>query len=288
MLAAIAVFAACEENDKDNAKQDLDGKWTVHTGTMMDSNHPVDITFEGDSYVWHVGGYMPEKEEGTYTYENDVITLTGKAFFTCEVDWSQQGGPVETGAWASAELIYPNHKYKVTSLETDLMAVENQGEDSLPEKFIMTRGDASPSESDLTGTWEGSSTSGKTYRISFNGKDFTRWEVFEQYGRIAEGGDYVTFRACIKEKGSWEYKDGVLELIPSQRWNSYILHADQYASPLYYEFSQIDETTFEAATWYEITSADLWHSYWGLLKVKDALYVEIKYSNMDYFIATKK
>lgn len=291
MLVAVALFAACDKNDADLL---LEGKWNAHTGTGMDVNHPLDITFQGSNYIWHIGGYQPQKEEGTYTYKDNILTLTGKAFYTCEVDWSQdpQGGtPAETGAWVKAELVFPCHKYKVLSKEENVMSVECMVDDFMAEgtKFILTRGDAFPAESIIKGTWEGVSDSGKTYRISFDGKNFTRWELFQQYGRLVEGGEYTLFTACIKETGTWTYDKGDLKLSPSQKWNSYIIHCDQYATPLWYECSPVNASTYEAETWYEVgAGAELWESHWSLLKAGDEIYVEIKYTNMDYFIIKKK
>lgn len=292
LFAAIALIAACGKDNTEGTA--LDGKWIAHTGTTMDRNHPIDITFSGNTYIWHVGGYSPMKEEGTFTYENDIITLKGNTFWTCEVDWSQsqqQGGaPVESGAWVKAELIFPSHKYKVLSFEADVLTVE-QLEDDIISKgitLVMTRGESFPAESELKGTWEGTSDSGKQYRISFDGKKFTRWEVYSQYGKLAEDGDYVTFNACIKESGTWKYAKGELTLTPDHRWNSYIIHANQYGTPLYYEVSPINETTLEAETWWEITGGDLWESTWALTKVAGDMYVEVKYTNMDFFVMKKK
>lgn len=294
ILAAAALLAACTEDENTV----LEGKWLGHTGTAMDSHHPLDITFNADTYIWHLGGYSPQKEEGTFTYENDIITLNGSSFWECEVDWSQsqQGGlPAESGAWVKVDLRYPTHKYKVLSLEADVLTLENLAEDMYPsgQKFVMTRGNAFPEESMLKGTWEGDSEGysegyGKKYRIKFDGKNFTRWEVYSQYGKIAEGGPDVTFKACIKEFGTWKYQGGVLTLTPDKRWNSYIVHANQYGTPLYNEVSTINETTLEASTWYEITGAELWNSVWALTKVGNTIYVEIKNTNMDYFIIEKK
>lgn len=288
MLAAVALFAACTED----GNTFLDGKWYAHTGTMMDSHHPLDITFDGDNYIWHTGGYSPQKEEGTFTYENDIITLTGKTFWECDVEWSQGGNlPVETGAWVKVALAYPSHRYKVISFEGDVLTLENLSNDMFDEgqKFIMTRGDAFPEEKELKGTWEGESQDlGKKYRITFDGKNFTRWELYSQYGKLSEDGDNVLFRACIKESGTWKYAKGTLTLTPIKRWNSYIIHANMYGTPLYYEASEINETTLEASTWYEVTGADLWESTWGLTKVGSTIYVEIKNTNMDYFIIEKK
>lgn len=290
--AVLCLFALACNKDNNNGTTVLEGKWIAHTGTNMDFNHPLDITYSGNTYIWHIGGYTPMKEEGTFTYENDIITLTGSAFWTCEVDWSQtqQGGaPVESGAWVKAELTYPNHRYKVVSFEADVMTVESLDDDvmmSAGTQFIMTRGDASPAESELKGTWDGQSDT-KHYRISFDGANFTRWEVYNQYGRLVEGGEYVTFQACIKESGTWKYESGNLVLTPEHRWNSYIIHADQYATPLYYEAAPINETTLEASTWWEITGTSLWNSTWGLTKVNDSIYVEVKYTNMDHFVMKK-
>ena len=86
----------------------------------------------------------------------------------------------------------------------------------------------------------------------------------------------------------WKYQDGVLTLTPDKRWNSYIVHANQYGTPLYNEVSSINETTLEASTWYEINGSALWSSVWALTKVGDTIYVEIKNTNMDYFIIEKK
>lgn len=293
LLVAVAVFAACEK-DQANA---LEGKWTAHTGTAMDSHHPLDITFTGDTYVWHIGGYSPMKEEGTFTYENDIITLKGSTFFTCEVEWSQQGGaPVESGAWIKAELSFPSHKYKVLSFEADVLTVETMEDDVISKgtKLVMTRGNAYPEESELKGTWEGESEGysqgyGRRYRITFDGKNFTRWECSYQRGKLQEGGEEVSFKVVMKESGSWKYSSGNLTLTPTKKWNSYIIHANQYGTPQWYECGTINEATLEASQWWEIeSSTGLWESTWGLTKVGKTIYVEVKYTNMDYFVIEQK
>lgn len=291
ILAAVALFAACDKDPEGQTA--LEGKWTAHAGAHWDSHHPIDITFTGDKYVWHAGGFSPMKEEGTFTYENDIITLKGSAFWTGEVDWSQseQGGaPTESSTWAKAELSFPNHQYKVLSIEADVMTVEQLTSDVIDQgtKMVWTRGNSYPEESTLQGTWEGTSESGTKYRIKFDGKNFTRWEVSQQWGKLEEGGEIVTFTVCFKESGTWKYASGELTLTPTQGWNSYIVHCDQYAAPLYYEYSPIDETTLEATVWHEIGAAALWGSTWGLIKVGKTIYVEVKYTNMDAFIIEQK
>ena len=285
MLAAVALLAACGK-DENTA---LEGKWIAHAGVHWDSHHPLDITFTGNTYLWHIGGFSPMKEEGTFTYENDVITLTGKSFWTCEIEWSQGDGSEQKETWVKAEVAFPNHKYKVLSFEGDVMTVETITSDVIDQgvRMIMTRGEAVPAESDLKGTWEGTGENGRIYRISFDGKNFTRWEVYELSGKLSEGGEDVMIKVAIKEAGTWKYGQGELTLTPSQRWNSYILHCDQYASPLYYEASEINTATLEASTWYEINGG-LWNSVWGLTKLGDTIYVEIKYTNMDTFVVEKK
>lgn len=239
------------------------------------------------------------KEEGTFTYENDIITLKGSAYFTCEVDWSQsqQGGaPVESGVWVKAELAFPSHKYKVLSFEADVMTVETMEDDVISKgtKLVMTRGNAYPEESELKGTWEGESEGysqgyGKRYRITFDGKDFTRWECSYQYGKLQEGGEEVNFKVVMKESGSWEYSAGTLTLTPTKKWNSYIVHANQYGTPQWYECGTINEATLESSNWWEIeSSTGLWESTWALTKVGKTIYVEIKNTNMDYFVIEKK
>ena len=149
-----------------------------------------------------------------------------------------------------------------------------------------------PEESELVGTWDGSSEGfseghGKRYRITFEGKSFTRWECQYEYGKLSEGGSDVSFRVTIKESGTWTYTNGILTLTPDKKWNSYIVHCDQYAKPLWYECGTLNEATLESDTWWEINGG-LWDSTWVLTKAEKKIHVEIKYTNMDRFNMEKQ
>lgn len=148
-------------------------------------------------------------------------------------------------------------------------------------------------ESDLVGTWDGSSEGfaeghGKRYRITFDGKNFTRWECQYEYGKLEEGGADVSIKVCVKESGTWTFDNGILTLTPEKKWNSYIVHCDMYAKPLWYECATLNETTLEADRWWEIGGSGLWESTWALTKEKKAIHVEIRYTNMDRFNMEKQ
>ena len=147
-------------------------------------------------------------------------------------------------------------------------------------------------ESELVGTWDGTSAGfaegyGKRYRITFDGKEFTRWECHNMYGKLEDGGADVHFKVSIKESGTWTYAGGILTLSPTKKWNSYIVHCDAYAKPLWNECGVLNETTLESDTWWEINGG-LWDSTWVLTKAEKAIHVEIKYTNMDRFNMEKQ
>ena len=147
-------------------------------------------------------------------------------------------------------------------------------------------------ESELVGTWDGASEGfaaghGKRYRITFTGNEFTRWECSYEYGKLEEGGTDVSFRVCMKESGTWTYANGTLTLSPNKKWNSYIIHCDQYAKPLWYECGTLNEATLESDAWWEINGG-LWDSTWVLTKDGKTIHVEIKFTNMDRFNLEKQ
>lgn len=55
-----------------------------------------------------------------------------------------------------------------------------------------------------------------------------------------------------KEKGTWEYADGILTLTPKEQWASYAITS---LSPTKYSYYDYNTETMEAVQWYETASA---------------------------------
>ena len=163
-------------------------------------------------------------------------------------------------------------------------------------------------EANLSGTWEGGVEHdfGQGYpqkwRIQFDGKDYTTWHTHQTLGTT---NDEVQGLKTVgnKEKGTWEYANGVLTLTPKEQYASYyqVMKPDYtLGGNVYYQYN---EDTMEAVQWYETPQSliedgiqrDLqagegamtWTiSNWKIVSLtKTALTLKI---NMDTFELTKK
>ena len=111
-------------------------------------------------------------------------------------------------------------------------------------------------EANLKGTWEGGVERdfGQGYpqkwRVQFDGKNYTTWHTTQTLGST---NDEIKGLKTVgnKEKGTWEFADGVLTLTPSEQYASYY----QVMNPDYtlggYKYYEYNEETMEAVQWYE-------------------------------------
>ena len=100
-------------------------------------------------------------------------------------------------------------------------------------------------EESLKGTWEGGVTAG-------NGDRGVRGEFVglpDQVPGFREIDDEQGLKTVgNKEKGTWEYSNGVLTLTPKQQWASYAITS---LSPSKYSYYEYNTVTMEAVQWYE-------------------------------------
>lgn len=108
-------------------------------------------------------------------------------------------------------------------------------------------------EESLKGTWEGGVTADfaqgypQNWRIEFDGKNYTTWHTHQTAGSINDDEQGLK-TVGNKEKGTWEYSDGVLTLTPKQQWASYAITS---LSPSKYSYYEYNTVTMEAVQWYE-------------------------------------
>ena len=113
------------------------------------------------------------------------------------------------------------------------------------------------SEANLKGTWQGSVDADfaqgypQTWRIHFDGTNYTTWHTHQTAGSI---NDDVQGLKTVgnKEKGTWEYADGIRTLTPKEQWASYAITS---LSPTKYSYYEYNPETMEAVQWYETASA---------------------------------
>lgn len=110
-------------------------------------------------------------------------------------------------------------------------------------------------EATLSGTWEGGVEADfaqgypQKWRIRFEGKAYTTWHTHKTAGSIK---DEVQGLKTVgnKEKGTWEYADGVLTLTPKEQFASYYQEMKPDYSLGGYVYYEYNEDTMEAVQWY--------------------------------------
>lgn len=171
-----------------------------------------------------------------------------------------------------------------------LMAVsacDHTGKDDPDEKLEVN-------ETNLKGTWEGGVERdfGQGYpqkwRIQFDGKSYTTWHTTQTLGST---NDEIQGLKTVgdKEKGTWEFADGVLTLTPKEQYASYY----QVMNPDYtlggYVYYAYNEDTMEALQWYErpqsLVSPSFTSNWKNVVLTKTTLTIKI---NMDIFVLEKK
>jgi hypothetical protein len=285
-VAALAfVFAGCDKEKDGDDTSALQGKWTA----FMDNHHPLDITFEKNTYTWHVGGVTPQKETGTYTYSGSIITLKGEKFWSGTQEWDQQGNPGAGKDWVESSEGFGTHKYKVLSVSEEELVLEGQGEDIHGSGYVfhMFHGDGQTlTAEDLKGTWEavleGGSGPGQDdkYRFTFNGSSYELRELYYNMEYNSQTGEGKSTLVCSKQNGTWTHASGKLKLTPSKLFHSYAI---VNMNPLKYNYYDVNTTTMEAVEWYEITSPD--GSEWSFVKSGDKLLALIQMMPVEF---TKK
>ena len=78
-------------------------------------------------------------------------------------------------------------------------------------------------------------------------KNYTTWHTHQTAGSINDDEQGLK-TVGNKEKGTWEYSDGVLTFTPKQQWASYAITS---MSPMKYSYYEYNTETMEAVQWYE-------------------------------------
>ncbi|MBR5924344.1 MAG: hypothetical protein IKZ60_02695 [Bacteroidales bacterium] len=277
-VAALLAVACNKEGGKTGETTDLEGKWIA----IMDNHHPLDLTFEGNKYIWHVGGVTPMKETGTFTYENNTISFKGEKYWTCGATWDESG-PVEDGNWVESAEKFGNHKYKVLSLTKEAMDLESKGDDMYGDGFVfhMVYGDGqSLTANDLKGSWYGfvpNSEGGflTKYLITFDGNNYSLRYIYYNYDNSS--GEWKSVLVITKEEGTWKHSKNILTLTASKKYDSFAI---VNMNPTRYNYYTVDEANWNAAGWYEITNPYEWE--WTVAKVNGKLLTVIQTDPVEF------
>ena len=295
-------IACSDEDDNGNGNGQggqeataLEGHWAA----VMDYRHPLDITFQGNTYIWHVSGISPLKETGTFTLSGDMLELHGQELFERGMQWQQQGQgqgsvPVETGEWEKKESPFDTHRYKVLSHSADALNLQVIADGFYPADMVFYMLPANQEQSltpdQLRGTWEGQINwedepvyaNGYKYRLAFNGTSYTLWRL--SYNTENGDGQPKSTLVANKEGGTWTHVNGKLHLTPTYQIASYAI---TNMSPLQYSYYDIDPATWEWETsqWYATAPDLVFESDWTLYLAGNNLLVV---PNMDLIVFDKK
>ena len=252
-VVALLAVACNKEGGKDGESSALEGKWTA----IMDNHHPLDLTFEGNKYIWHVGGITPMKETGTFTYVNNTISLKGEKYWTCETTWNESG-PTEDGNWVESTEKFGTHKYNVLSLTKEEMDLESNGDDMYGNGYVfhMVYGDGQTLTADqLKGSWVGTIPSSEggfisKYLITFDGKNYSLRVLSHNYDNSS--GEWQSVLVCSKEEGTWTHSKNILTLTTKKKSDSFAIVS---MNPTRYNYYTVDVANWNAEGWYELTGS---------------------------------
>ena len=103
IVLAAAVYVACEKEDDKKDDSGIVGTWTMDA----ESSHYFKVSFDAKgNFDWQVLGVSEFRETGTYTKEEDVITLKTKKYYDRWDDatgtqykdkWIEKSGKPEAG-----------------------------------------------------------------------------------------------------------------------------------------------------------------------------------------------
>lgn len=263
-------FSACEtdvEKDGEDAATvtELEGKWFYE-----DSHHPFTIEFKGNNYTFETPGF---KDQGTFTYNNNVITCHLTDRWSGEVSW-QDGKRVSAGNWEKIDLDeYRSRTFTVSLLENGVcigtLVDAFYGGEPIEIMLICEGARISINSSELNGEWLFKEDNVLLARLVVDGSNYTIWQE----------SPYSQQLAATKEEGEWSYDNGFLNLSPSALYFSY-----QYTDSGYV-YSQIDPATLEAEEWfqsqYEPDDMKI-----PAYKSKDTFYLNIP--DLEYMLKFKK
>ncbi|MBO4467418.1 MAG: hypothetical protein J5745_04850 [Bacteroidales bacterium] len=249
-LMAIAAFVTIS-CDKDDAESGVVGTWQMRA----DEYHYFDATFNSDgTYVWNwMGASGGIKDEGTYTFENDQITM--KATTMWEEDYENKGHYNKTSLssfeWHGKRVVTVHKNLGGVAFwdwKGDFLIQDSEnfrfGKDGV---IVFKKGfDFKIKKSDLIGTWEEYNEDNSLSRrlIVEDGKfkDYSVW--YNEDGSL-----------CVhKEIGTWTLSSNVLSMKFTNGYSSYMLlgwnKETQQNDYLYYN---VNPDTLEAEQWESYT-----------------------------------
>jgi hypothetical protein len=208
----------------------LEGTWYFE-----DTHHPFTISFKGETYIFETTGF---KDQGTFTYENNIITCHLTDRWMGNVEWVD-GKRVNTG-WEKTDLDgYNGRTFEVSLLENGICVGTLQddyyGGDPIEIMLVCKEAKITLDASALNGEWLFKQDGKLRARLVVDGNNYTIWQVRPDLQELA----------VTKEEGQWTYSNGYINLTPTSRGYSF-----QNGVSGGYVYAQVDPATLEATEWH--------------------------------------
>lgn len=213
LAMALMPFAIMScDNEKDDESNvvvtGIEGTWQ-----WDDYHHPFTITFQSNGkYNFETIGF---KDEGSYTFSNNVISCRLSKRWSCETGWNNNERVNVNDTWEEIELeSYDSRSFDVSLLENGICICTlhdefygfMEGEIMLVNSNVrITLGG-----SDLDGKWISRDGQTMMARLEVSGNRYTIWQ------RLL----YSQAPAATKEVGTWSYSNGYLTLTPTHLYYS--------------------------------------------------------------------
>ncbi len=277
-IAFVATFSSCDKEEK-GGDNDIIGTWLMRA----DEYHYFDATFKKDgSYEWMWKGASGRvMDKGSYTYENNVITMTPQKFYEEDYDSKElKEQPLSNVEWSGPR--------KVTVVENlggvafwrwkgDFMIDDSdwfRGNEGEPVTVFKEGYNVKVKESDLKGTWEMQDADEYRDIFTLGDKTYSWYSIWPE--EDAECGLSVR-----KETGTWSFKGNVLTFVATKQYNSFkSLGYNKETQKNEYIYYNVNPETFEADQW-ESYNLDYTLEYYfyladGKLTLPIAVYVKKK------------
>lgn len=258
-LAIAAAFASSCTKDNNNSIENsqLLGTWYM----AGEYYHPAIVTFkENGEYEWEYGGITGIKDTGTYTFQDNKVTMTINSFWEIAVKRNDDGSPEYDGSWQKMDDTGDNSKTRTVDVYVlaDHFTIWNvyndwffgSGSDGGLLLFMSDNQDEmhidrEVTQSDLQGEWYNADDNGNTIaRLVLSGSSYTAWYLTTSYG----DNNVITYYVS-KETGTFSLNGTIITINHQKGYSSYSSTYNKETSTWEYKYSDYDPATLEADDW---------------------------------------
>ena len=284
-VAVAALLAtACEKEEPTDQQSTFEGHWTQQLNTQS----PIDITFSGNTFIWHKDGTEKVKNIGTFSYKDSLLTLiVEKTFISSAIfdpDAAEQSQPLQYKDWEERSILYSPLEYKVISLDPTYLVLKNQNNYFINKGTIlyMLRGDSfqSLAGNQLNGTWQGQAYwdtdqgIGGKFKFQFNGSNYNLYQL--SWMRTRE--DQTPHLVCRYQEGTWAHVENNLTLTPTTEKRSFYQTS---TDPVQYHYYTVDANAMKSDQWVDVAPQDLAPIEWKACLIGNNLEV-LTSGNVDF------